>query len=296
MSTPGDDRMSTLERRCHLLLRVYPATYRSERGEEIIGTLLEATPPGSAWPRARDLRSLLAGGLRARAARNRERTTAANLRVAALAGIAIYLALSATSVLREFVRYQLILGWGSPFRPYPWPMAVGTILMLVTVALVWLSGRRIVVLCGALPAAAAISYTGPWSSVVSATFIAYLGCLAAMVALASGRCRPGWRWLWPVGLAAAVPLVPALADVAPLTAQLLALGAVSIAWMAIDARPALAIWVFFMAEMLPIVIDNVLSGAGVLDLVLFLAFAAVIAAPVVWLLRRQSARPGRLAR
>jgi hypothetical protein len=296
MSTPSDDRMSKLERRCRMLLRAYPAAYRSERGEEIIGTLLEATPPGRAWPRSRDLRSLLAGSLRARAAQNRERTTAANLRVAALAGIAAYVALSATSVLREFIRYQLILGWGSQFQPYPWPLAAGMILMLVAVALVWLSGRRGVVLCGALPAAAAISYAGPWGPVVSATFIAYLGCLAAMVALASGRCRPGWRWLLPVGLAAAVPLVPALAGVAPLMAVMLVLGAVAIAWIAVDARPALAACVFFMAEMLPIAIDNVLSGAGVLDLLPFLAIAAVIAAPVVWLLHRQSARPGRVAR
>jgi len=33
--------------RCHrLLLRAYPAWYRRERGEEMLGTLLEASPPG----------------------------------------------------------------------------------------------------------------------------------------------------------------------------------------------------------------------------------------------------------
>jgi hypothetical protein len=47
--------MSTLERRCWLLLSVYPAEYRRERGEEIPGTLLETTPQGRGWPLARDV-------------------------------------------------------------------------------------------------------------------------------------------------------------------------------------------------------------------------------------------------
>jgi hypothetical protein len=51
--------MSRLERRCELLLRAYPATYRKARGEEIIGTLLEATPPERSWPLLRDIRGLI---------------------------------------------------------------------------------------------------------------------------------------------------------------------------------------------------------------------------------------------
>lgn len=74
--------MTTLERRCRLLLRAYPAGYRQNRGEEIIGTLLETTPAGRSWPLARDVRGLVIGGLLARAARNRQQTTAANLRTA----------------------------------------------------------------------------------------------------------------------------------------------------------------------------------------------------------------------
>src|SRR5271165_3945492 len=67
----GADRATALERRSRLLLRIYPAAYRRERSEEIIGTLLEATPAGHAWPRLRDARALAVGGLRARAAQNR---------------------------------------------------------------------------------------------------------------------------------------------------------------------------------------------------------------------------------
>jgi hypothetical protein len=68
MSAGGEDRMSMLERRCRLLLRLYPVAYRSERGEEILGTLLEATPEVRTWPLPRDIRGLAIGGLRAQAA------------------------------------------------------------------------------------------------------------------------------------------------------------------------------------------------------------------------------------
>ena len=76
--------MTTLERRCRVQLRLYPPEYRRERAEEIIGTLLEGTPEGRSWPLARDLRSLVIGGVQARAALNRQLTTAANLRIATL--------------------------------------------------------------------------------------------------------------------------------------------------------------------------------------------------------------------
>lgn len=58
--------MTPLERRCRWLLLTYPAWYRRRRGEEMLGTLLEASPPGGRWPSFRDVRALIAGGLRAR--------------------------------------------------------------------------------------------------------------------------------------------------------------------------------------------------------------------------------------
>jgi hypothetical protein len=58
--------VSALDRHCHWLLRAYPAWYRRERAEEMLGTLLEASPPGRKWPSFRDARALLIGGLRVR--------------------------------------------------------------------------------------------------------------------------------------------------------------------------------------------------------------------------------------
>jgi hypothetical protein len=58
--------VSPLERRCRWLLRAYPAWYRRDRGGEMLGTLLEASPPGARWPSFRDARALVFGGLRVR--------------------------------------------------------------------------------------------------------------------------------------------------------------------------------------------------------------------------------------
>lgn len=58
--------MTGLERRCRWLLLAYPAWYRRERSGEMLGTLLEASPPGRRWPSFRDARALVIGGLRVR--------------------------------------------------------------------------------------------------------------------------------------------------------------------------------------------------------------------------------------
>jgi hypothetical protein len=58
--------VSALERHCGWLLHAYPRWYRRERAGEMLGTLLEASPPGRGWPSFRDARALVIGGLRIR--------------------------------------------------------------------------------------------------------------------------------------------------------------------------------------------------------------------------------------
>jgi hypothetical protein len=58
--------VTLLERRCRWLLRAYPAWYRHDRAEEMLGTMLEASGPGQSWPSLRDARALVTGGLRVR--------------------------------------------------------------------------------------------------------------------------------------------------------------------------------------------------------------------------------------
>jgi hypothetical protein len=55
-----------LERRCRRLLRAYPADYRSHRGDEIVATLLDTTPPGRRSPQLADAADVVVGGLRHR--------------------------------------------------------------------------------------------------------------------------------------------------------------------------------------------------------------------------------------
>jgi len=288
--------MNRLERHCQLLLRAYPAAYRKARGEEIIGTLLEATPPDRSWPRPRDIRGLLLGGVRARAAQPKQFTTAANLRVAVLAGVAAYLAFGAASVLTTDVPTGIMPG--RQYAPSDWPLFAALVLLLIPTALVWVSRRRVVLLAGALPAAAATCYAGPWNGIVAGSAVARLVCLAALVALAGRADRPSWRWLWLVGLLAITPLVAAVAwpyGFLALAMLLLALIIVSIVWIVIDARPAIAMAVFLAALQLPVTIGPLAVGGGFQLSTLFALIVAAITAVAVWRLRRQSAHPGRPA-
>ena len=83
--------MSAIERRYQRLLRAYPGWYREQRGDEMLGTLMAAAPSGR-WPSRRDSWALLTGGLRVRAGQDQRLGTRANLRLAALFGVALSLA------------------------------------------------------------------------------------------------------------------------------------------------------------------------------------------------------------
>ncbi|MDG4796422.1 hypothetical protein [Micromonospora sp. WMMD1082] len=58
--------MTMLERRYRRLLRAYPADYRRDRGDEIVGTYLDLAVPGRRWPSPADAADLVRGGLRQR--------------------------------------------------------------------------------------------------------------------------------------------------------------------------------------------------------------------------------------
>ncbi|MFG2061481.1 hypothetical protein ACGFIK_08650 [Micromonospora sp. NPDC048871] len=58
--------MSELARHYRRLLRAYPADYRRERGDEIVGTYLDLAGPERRWPSPAEAADLLRGGLRQR--------------------------------------------------------------------------------------------------------------------------------------------------------------------------------------------------------------------------------------
>jgi hypothetical protein len=273
--------MTALERRCRLLLQAYPAAYRQDRGEEIIGTLLEATPVGRSWPVARDVRGLLMGGLRARAALNRRLTTAANLRIAALVGIAAYLAFSAVAVV-------VLVSRAFPVR---WPLLAVAALVGLTIALVWIASPRAARLAAAVTAAAAVCLVAPWRLGSFGWPVTALACLGAVALLGRAAERPGRRWLWPVALIALLPLLAVVtprAGTVAFGALLVATGVVSLLLLAIDARPAIATAVFVLALWLPSGINNLARGVGIASGVPALVIVSVVAAVAVWRLHRQS--------
>jgi hypothetical protein len=66
-----------LARRYRVLLFAYPRAYRRLRGAELLGTLLDAAPPGRTRPTAREAANLIRHGLRARLGRPASRTVVA---------------------------------------------------------------------------------------------------------------------------------------------------------------------------------------------------------------------------
>ena len=296
----SQDSAARLERRARTLLRAYPADYRRDRADELIGTLLEATPAGRSFPSARDARALIAGGVRARAARNRRLTTTANLRLALLLGLSISLAFNANIFL---LVTQIV-----PNR-VDWLALAGGLLGIAAALAPWL-GRRTVTTAIVLPVAALLAY-GTLSSPSAlrdggaAWPAGILIVMTALAVLSGGPARLPRSWLWlpcvPLaGLAAAgllrspdVDYFFTLVNV-PDYAILLS-AAVVVCWMATDARPAFglvagAVLTLLLWDLatLPSVLRSTGNAILVVN-VLPLAVGLAIMLTLAWLLHRRAA-------
>jgi hypothetical protein len=244
--------MSRLERRCRRLLRAYPRPYRTDRGEEILATLLDAAPAGRNWPPARDARSLITGGLRVRAAASRQLPLAMSLRLAALLAAALWLGDSAADYLDFAIHRGNYYGLPALSSVLFAACALGACL---TITSAWLWRRSVTVsLALAVTAASALAcsqapYLGGLLSDVR-----LIGPPLALAALATGKDRPPRSWLW---LPAAF-LIARLAALFPSSAGRLwplafalfpavffgVLG-ITLLWLATDARPAIAFGIYF---------------------------------------------------
>jgi hypothetical protein len=105
---------------------------------------------------------------------------------------------------------------------------------------------------------------GPWRPFAFGLAATELACLALLTALASPQ-RPDRRWLWLIGPVALARLLiisgPAGIGVPAALCLLLTVAIVSIALLAIDGRPAIAIVVFLLAVWLPLALDNFATGS-----------------------------------
>jgi hypothetical protein len=289
-------RMTHLERRAHLLLRVYPAAYRRERGEEIIGTLLE-TSADRTWPRLRDVCALAVGGLKARAAQNRQRPVGANLRVAVMAGLAFYTAFWFATYMDGVVQGFVWLEPSTPIGWTSWPAAVTALLAGATVVLAW-TAPRIGVVTGVLAVGAVVAFAVANHDALLAHVVQVVS-LAGLAALAPRAGRPSRHWLWLPGVMAVSPLIELgmsygwLGYSWPLhmlELSLLAFAVVGILWIGIDARLMLAVLTFFALTAVQMAVVEIPSGAAILAMLPFPLVIATLAAASGWLLRRQSAR------
>lgn len=238
-----DPGMTELERRCRALLLAYPATYRRERGEEMLSTLLE-TNSGRAWPMPRDTLALVLGGLRSRSEQDR-RGTVTDLRLAALLGCSIFLSTVAASYASQGLWSQ-----------YPWqPLAAATLTWAAALA-PFLAGRRVVAALAALAVAANFVRfeAGYWDR---GTLLAAVIPLLLLALLSGAATRPPRLWLWLPGLvvgttifgqvlATTVGWKPAVLWTLHTPLAIVLIGVASV-WIAVDARPATAVAVAFFA-------------------------------------------------
>jgi hypothetical protein len=179
----------------------------------MLGTLLEATPDGQDWPSARDTRSLLAGGLRARAAGNARLAPAVSLRQAALFGLSLY-------VVQQVGLRLFNLDSTYPIRGGTATILVSSGLLVAAVIAAW-RGRRLLTAVAAVAACAALAYYATLGhdhyhlatiaaggitpaqlgvpSVTAAYYLLQLPLALAAVALAflaRRDARPPLTWLW----------------------------------------------------------------------------------------------------
>jgi hypothetical protein len=249
MTTAGQNT-ATLERRCRMLMLAYPARYRRERAEEVIGTLLDTTPEGRAWPLRRDVAALVLGGLSARSGQNHRLGTVTDLRFIAMLGCAIYLCAVAAS--------PGYFGLGAFIPNYSqWQAWAATILIWAAAFVPFLARRPIVVSVAVLAAAAAvvdhIAGTMPIDVGVSLlpSLLPILVPVFILVMLSGESARPPRIWLLLPGLVVAEAMVAQLLAVtaqwypaflwAPRIPLQVGLIAIAIAWIGIDARPAAAV-------------------------------------------------------
>lgn len=222
--------MSPLERRYRWLLRCYPAHYRAQRAEEMLATLLETASPGQRQPGVRESAGLIAGGIRARAARNASLPLPANLRLAAMLAGAVYLSLflgDRAGFLIEQIRAGDVLAG-------MWLQAGICAAVVGATSLIWFVRRRV-----AVPVLLAVSAIG-FGVVLHALGLLLAAVLLALLAALRAE-RPPASWLWWVWTPMAFFLPPPVSTGAARILVLAVFLSAPVVWVLTDARPAFAL-------------------------------------------------------
>jgi hypothetical protein len=289
--------MSELEDRYRRLLRFYPRSYRAERGDEMVGTLLETSAAGQVRPARKDARALVLGGLRVRSGFDQRLTAAASIRLTVL------LAASLVVVSESAFWIMMVRGeWGYTFpsMAYGWVSLALLLLAIATVVLTW-TRRRTATLIVVIATAALWLYQPPGADLTSAIPVVF--ALAVIGLLTWGREPPRLplAWLGLPGLLLVVELITLIfrirTSVSPgvdLVPFILLAG--TALWSVVDARPmtAVAICIAFglVAESLNLLtrhsgfrFDGLIAGWVWESLALAGLAVAVVG---IWRVRRQA--------
>jgi hypothetical protein len=284
--------MTALEARCRWLLHAYPAWYRGQRGDEMLGTLMAASPHGRRWPSLRDIRAMLMGGLRVRAGQHQRLSTLANLRLAGLLGVALALLwLIGNNLGSDIMFWTHVYPAAAPASLNY--QAAASLLALAAVLAAWFAPWPAVA-APALAGAALWVYSGDRVMSSQPAFL-----LILLVILTAGRERMPRSWLGLAGLLFALTLLEQFTAAPRLYflytalsyAPWVVLGAV-ILWAAVDARPAVAMAIYLASNyLLFTLIDYVGYGAApaaAWEWYLPVVGVAVLGAYALWRLRRQA--------
>jgi hypothetical protein len=280
--------MNRLERRCRLLLRAYPQPYRTERGAEILATMLDAAPAGRSWPRAREAWSLVTCGLRVRAARNRQLPLVTNLRLAALLAAAIWLGQSVAIyqdlAFQQVIAHQLVTAA---------LFAVCALAACLATASAWFWRRSVTVaLAVAVPVALVLVSSQVGGLIGANTIVPAL----ALAALAMGKDRPPRSWLWlPAAvIIAQLPGLPYLAirwwpfaflPLAPVV--FLGVLGVTLLWFMADARPVIAFGMY-LEVICALAAADAMQGTGTAGQGVVIALLAAVLAGASLRVRRRA--------
>jgi hypothetical protein len=210
--------MKITERLLPLVLRTYPPAFREAHGEEILGTVAERRDAGEPGQPARDLASLLLGGMHQRWLVSTGGSLAATLRQGLAWGVLLCLVREAGFAVSELVS-GLVHGWPGSDSPVNLLVTLGWLTTFCLLA----SGRGrwglvvLTLLYAYFLSGAARDLGGP-HAVLDAPFTValrtlppvLLPLLAAYAWPSRGVRLPPWSWIPLLALATIVPPVSTL--------------------------------------------------------------------------------------
>lgn len=260
---------AALERRYRLLMGSYPQTWLGERGEELIGTLMEISEPGQQWPKPREASSLLLSGIRMRAGVDRLESPGQAWRDSIRPTLVLLLALQlVVQVWLTVVSFGSVDGAPVTWQLLAKPAVTCAIAGGAALALLAARPRLGVALALLTPLPAVLPpFNHTWDTYhVFAVVVWWLPVIGLAIPLLRQPSAPGpWRWQLALPLLVLASLLVPLSGLYLVALAALAfLLAACLVWgIVIDPRPAIALGLLLL-----VTIPQLLVSASVLVLVL----------------------------